>query len=50
MQNVRYKTLGGIKMSSNENNAPLISIKNLYKIFGKNEKKVLEEVKAGKSK
>lgn len=50
MQNVRYKILGGIKMSSNENNAPLISIKNLYKIFGKNEKKVLEEVKAGKSK
>ena len=50
MQNVRYKTLGGINMSSNENNAPLISIKNLYKIFGKNEKKVLEEVKAGKSK
>ena len=37
-------------MSSNENQTPLISIKNLYKIFGKNEKKVLELVKAGKSK
>jgi len=37
-------------MSSNENNPPLISIKNLYKVFGKNDKKVLEEVKAGKSK
>jgi len=37
-------------MSSNEIKTPLISIKNLYKVFGKNEKKVLEEVKAGKSK
>lgn len=33
-----------------DNKAPLISIKNLYKIFGKNELKVLELVKAGKSK
>lgn len=37
-------------MSSNENKKPLIRIKNLYKVFGKNEKKVLELVKAGKSK
>ena len=37
-------------MSLNENKSPLISIRNLYKIFGKNEKKVLEQVKAGKSK
>nr|WP_075518946.1 glycine betaine/L-proline ABC transporter ATP-binding protein [Moritella viscosa]SHO15298.1 Putative glycine betaine ABC transporter ATP-binding protein [Moritella viscosa] len=37
-------------MSLNENKSPLIRIKNLYKIFGKNEKKVLELVKAGKSK
>lgn len=50
MQNVRYKILEAINMSSNENQSPLISIRNLYKIFGKNEKKVLEEVKAGKSK
>jgi glycine betaine/proline transport system ATP-binding protein len=32
------------------NKTPLISIKNLYKIFGSNEKKILELVKAGKSK
>lgn len=38
------------KSSSNEQKSPLIRIKNLYKIFGKNEKKVLELVKAGKSK
>ncbi|RBW46756.1 glycine betaine/L-proline ABC transporter ATP-binding protein [Psychromonas sp. B3M02] len=37
-------------MSTTDKKAPLISIKNLYKIFGKNDKKVLEEVKAGKSK
>ncbi|MDX2319539.1 MAG: glycine betaine/L-proline ABC transporter ATP-binding protein [Moritella sp.] len=37
-------------MNSNDNKSPLIRIKNLYKIFGKNEKKVLEQVKAGKSK
>ena len=37
-------------MNSNEQKSPLIRIKNLYKIFGKNEKKVLELVKAGKSK
>ncbi|PKH07092.1 glycine betaine/L-proline ABC transporter ATP-binding protein [Moritella sp. Urea-trap-13] len=30
--------------------SPLIRIKNLYKIFGKDEKKILEQVKAGKSK
>ena len=36
--------------SSANNNDPLIRIKNLYKIFGKDEKKVLEQVKAGKSK
>ncbi|MEZ8094248.1 glycine betaine/L-proline ABC transporter ATP-binding protein [Photobacterium swingsii] len=29
---------------------PLISVKNLYKVFGPNGKKVLEQVKAGKSK
>lgn len=29
---------------------PLISVKNLYKVFGPNDKKVLEQVKAGKSK
>ncbi len=38
------------KSSSNEKKSPLIRIKNLYKIFGKNEKKVLELVKAGKTK
>ncbi|WP_413693606.1 quaternary amine ABC transporter ATP-binding protein [Psychromonas sp. KJ10-2] len=37
-------------MSTTDKKAPLISIKSLYKIFGKNDKKVLEEVKAGKSK
>ncbi|KXO07283.1 L-proline glycine betaine ABC transport system permease protein ProV [Moritella sp. JT01] len=37
-------------MSSSEKKSPLIRIKNLYKIFGENEKKVLELVKAGKSK
>ncbi len=36
-------------MGSN-NKTPLISIKHLYKVFGPNEKKVLEQVKAGKSK
>ncbi|WP_211682163.1 glycine betaine/L-proline ABC transporter ATP-binding protein [Moritella sp. 24] len=36
--------------SSHKKSSPLIRIKNLYKIFGKNEKKVLELVKAGKSK
>jgi glycine betaine/proline transport system ATP-binding protein len=52
MQNVRYKILEVIKMSDskNENKTPLISIKNLYKVFGPNEKKILEQVKAGKSK
>ena len=38
------------KSSSNDAKSPLIRIKNLYKIFGKDEKKVLEQVKAGKSK
>ncbi|MEL0630278.1 glycine betaine/L-proline ABC transporter ATP-binding protein [Psychromonas aquatilis] len=37
-------------MNSNENKSPLISIKNLYKIFGKNEQRVLASVKEGKSK
>jgi len=37
-------------MSTADQKKPLISIKNLYKIFGKNDKKVLQEVKAGKSK
>ena len=37
-------------MSANKDTAPLIRIKNLYKIFGKNEKQVLEQVKAGKTK
>jgi glycine betaine/proline transport system ATP-binding protein len=38
------------KSSSTDEKSPLIRIKNLYKIFGKDEKKVLEQVKAGKSK
>jgi glycine betaine/proline transport system ATP-binding protein len=50
MQNERCKILEVIKMSKNENKAPLISIKHLYKVFGPNEKKILEQVKAGKSK
>ena len=37
-------------MSDNEKKVPLIRIKNLYKIFGKNEKKILDKVKAGQSK
>ncbi|MEI6897786.1 MAG: glycine betaine/L-proline ABC transporter ATP-binding protein [Psychromonas sp.] len=37
-------------MSDNKNKKPLIRIKNLYKVFGENEKKALEQVKAGKSK
>ncbi|MDX2319448.1 MAG: glycine betaine/L-proline ABC transporter ATP-binding protein, partial [Moritella sp.] len=37
-------------MSNNENKVPLMRIKNLYKVFGPNDKKVLEQVKAGKSK
>jgi len=39
-----------IKMNDIEKKQPLMRIKNLYKVFGPNEKKVLEEVKAGKSK
>ncbi|WP_407333521.1 glycine betaine/L-proline ABC transporter ATP-binding protein [Enterovibrio sp. 27052020O] len=35
---------------SNSNTTPLIQIKGLYKIFGKNPQKVLPDVKAGKSK
>jgi glycine betaine/proline transport system ATP-binding protein len=50
MQNERCKILEVIKMSKNENKSPLISIKHLYKVFGPNEKKILEQVKAGKSK
>jgi glycine betaine/proline transport system ATP-binding protein len=50
MQNERCKILEVIKMSKNENKVPLISIKHLYKVFGPNEKKILEQVKAGKSK
>lgn len=50
MLNVRYKILEKAKMNSNENKSPLISIKNLYKIFGKNEQRVLASVKEGKSK
>jgi glycine betaine/proline transport system ATP-binding protein len=38
------------KSNSTDEKSPLIRIKNLYKIFGKDEKKVLEQVKAGKSK
>jgi len=38
------------KQQNNKNKTPLIRIKNLYKIFGDNEKKVLEKVKAGQSK
>jgi len=37
-------------MNDNHNKVPLIRIKNLYKVFGKNEQKVLAQVKAGKSK
>ena len=37
-------------MSDSESNVPLIRIKKLYKIFGANEKNVLEQVKAGKDK
>ena len=37
-------------MTTENNKKPLIRIKNLYKVFGPNEKKVLEQVKAGKSK
>jgi len=37
-------------MDKQQEKKPLVSIKNLYKIFGKNEHKVLEQVKAGKSK
>lgn len=37
-------------MSNTETRTPLIRIKNLYKIFGSKEKKVLEQVKQGKSK
>jgi len=37
-------------MNDIEKKEPLIRIKNLYKVFGPNEKKVLEKVKAGKSK
>ncbi|PMH44547.1 glycine betaine/L-proline ABC transporter ATP-binding protein [Vibrio sp. 10N.286.49.B3] len=37
-------------MDATDSKTPLIRIKNLYKVFGRNEKKVLEEVKAGKSK
>ncbi|NRA55373.1 MAG: glycine betaine/L-proline ABC transporter ATP-binding protein [Gammaproteobacteria bacterium] len=38
------------QQNNNKNKTPLIRIKNLYKIFGDNEKKVLEKVKAGQSK
>jgi len=37
-------------MVNNTSDTPLIRIKNLYKVFGPNEKRVLEEVKAGKTK
>ena len=37
-------------MTNENNKQPLIRIKNLYKVFGPNEKKVLEQVKSGKSK
>ncbi|USH04503.1 glycine betaine/L-proline ABC transporter ATP-binding protein [Grimontia kaedaensis] len=37
-------------MSNKENSTPLIQIKGLYKIFGNTPKKVLPDVKAGKSK
>ena len=37
-------------MSATEKREPLIRIKNLYKVFGPNEKKVLEDVKAGQTK
>lgn len=37
-------------MTDNKDKTPLMRIKNLYKIFGKDEKKVLEQVKAGKTK
>jgi glycine betaine/proline transport system ATP-binding protein len=37
-------------MSDSKDKVPLMRIKNLYKVFGKDEKNVLEQVKAGKSK
>ena len=50
MLSVRSRILEAIRMNENEKKLPLIRIKNLYKIFGKNEKKILEQVKAGQSK
>ena len=50
MLSVRSRILEVIRMNENEKKLPLIRIKNLYKIFGKNEKKILEQVKAGQSK
>lgn len=38
------------KKDKSEQKEPLIRIKDLYKVFGNNEKKVLEQVKSGKSK
>ncbi|WP_084406673.1 quaternary amine ABC transporter ATP-binding protein [Photobacterium jeanii] len=37
-------------MAKQDNKTPLISVKHLYKVFGPNGAKVLEQVKAGKSK
>ncbi len=37
-------------MTDKQNTNPLIRVKNLYKVFGPNAKKVLEQVKSGKSK
>ncbi|WP_028865602.1 quaternary amine ABC transporter ATP-binding protein [Psychromonas aquimarina] len=39
-----------MSQNNNENKKTLISIKHLYKVFGSNEKKILEQVKTGKSK
>ncbi|PST91200.1 glycine betaine/L-proline ABC transporter ATP-binding protein [Photobacterium jeanii] len=40
----------GTNMAKQDNKTPLISVKHLYKVFGPNGAKVLEQVKAGKSK
>ncbi|OAN10846.1 glycine betaine/L-proline ABC transporter ATP-binding protein [Photobacterium jeanii] len=50
MPNARSSTLEGTNMAKQDNKTPLISVKHLYKVFGPNGAKVLEQVKAGKSK
>ena len=50
MRNVHCKILEEIIMANNTHDAPLIRIKNLYKVFGPDEKNVLKAVKDGKTK